>query len=568
MGYRILSALVIACAASFPAIAQPNLAAATLPNARSVLANETATVFATVLNSGTSNATNCRVELDAESAPFASVNWQRTDATNTATGTPNEPFAVPAGSSQTLVIALTPNQPTAGRHIGVRYICQETEAPMILGTNDVFLRASSPGAVVADVIMVLQTLSGDGVIRISENGRRGVAAGSLVNIGDSADIQVTGVFPVGDFFGQDGPQRGLASGIELCQTNGAGQCLEAPASAIILNALGNTPVTFNVYINDDVTGGIPFLPEFLRLAVVANQQGTATGSSPSGATSTAVHDAGPTPPDTFARGRWWGYHGAASEVLENSFYLVLAPSGEFVLGTSPQRYSATPAQFNDVYFGTVSLSRDGTDTVLSGMLESTIAGTPGEPVSVDGLRMTPNGILRGNPGMFSGDRTRGYFVAEPPDIALSFITRVNSVDRASYSIQSHLSGEHFAWAQLVPDSDQPGRFTSSGWSTQQDLSGTCQAELVLQHRSGTPAPQTYDVQLTLGNCGADATVNAAGVYSGWGIAHIWRGPVISGGGDTACLFHVFTQNAAGRRQNFTLSARAPFEFYDYCNTLF
>lgn len=57
MAYRILSALALALAASFPAMAQPDIAAAIAPNARSVEVNTPATFFATMVNSGDSGDT-------------------------------------------------------------------------------------------------------------------------------------------------------------------------------------------------------------------------------------------------------------------------------------------------------------------------------------------------------------------------------------------------------------------------------------------------------------------------------------------------------------------------------
>ena len=58
MAYRILSALALALAASFPAMAQPGIPAAIAPDARYVEVNSPATFFATMVNSGDSGDTN------------------------------------------------------------------------------------------------------------------------------------------------------------------------------------------------------------------------------------------------------------------------------------------------------------------------------------------------------------------------------------------------------------------------------------------------------------------------------------------------------------------------------
>jgi hypothetical protein len=87
--------------------ASQTLSAAILPAARSVQVGETATAFATIINSGTTTALECRIaNATAVAATFA---FQTTDpATNQPSGSPNALVNIPAGQRQTFLIALTP----------------------------------------------------------------------------------------------------------------------------------------------------------------------------------------------------------------------------------------------------------------------------------------------------------------------------------------------------------------------------------------------------------------------------------------------------------------------------
>ncbi|MEI9987405.1 MAG: hypothetical protein WDN69_32240 [Aliidongia sp.] len=71
------------------------LFASVLPGSRSVQLSNTATVFASMINSGTTDLSNCQVSLPASAPAGLTMNYQSTNpATNALTGTPNTPVTI------------------------------------------------------------------------------------------------------------------------------------------------------------------------------------------------------------------------------------------------------------------------------------------------------------------------------------------------------------------------------------------------------------------------------------------------------------------------------------------
>ena len=293
MRYALFSALMLALSAASSAVAQPNLAAAIAPNARSVEGGTPATFFATMINSGDTGATNCRVELDPENVGPATISYRRTDASNQPVGTSDTPFDLAAGGNQTLVLSVTPQTAFPAALYRFNYACDEASTGSVFGASDVYIRSFATGANASDLIMILQTLSNDGVVRFAENGRRGVAAGAAINNGgDAAYVYVQPVYP-GYTFSLNGPVKNHHRNLLICQTDAAGVCQSSPSSSLeFTNLAAGTVFTFNIYFDDSADGEVPFMPEFLRLTAQATEvrvsgQGT-TGMA--GATSVAVSE--------------------------------------------------------------------------------------------------------------------------------------------------------------------------------------------------------------------------------------------------------------------------------------
>jgi hypothetical protein len=251
-----------------PVFAQPALEAATLPDARSVTVGSPATYFASVVNSGDATATNCAIALDATDGSGATLAYQTTDVSNALTGAPNTPVDIPAGATQGFLVSITPGSAYEGE-VRLAYACDNGRALGRPRVNDVHLTAQASAA--ADLITVMSTPSGDGVLRIPAVGAGAAAAGAVINIGATASVTATP-----RLIGFD-----TSTGIDLsiCETNSAtGACLAARTDSLDLS-LDGTARTFTVFARADRAQGAPLYPQTLRLTVDFTDN-VAAGSKP------------------------------------------------------------------------------------------------------------------------------------------------------------------------------------------------------------------------------------------------------------------------------------------------
>ena len=136
------------------------LVAAVLPGSRSVAVGTSATAFVTIINAGSATAAGVGIALK----PFipARLTFQTTDpATNAVTGTANTPVDIPAGGSQSFVIALTPHAPIAPTDVEFSFSVTSAVAKLT-GINTLLFSASATP--VADIVALAATLSNDGVV--------------------------------------------------------------------------------------------------------------------------------------------------------------------------------------------------------------------------------------------------------------------------------------------------------------------------------------------------------------------------------------------------------------------
>lgn len=328
-----LSALASSFIAAPVAFADPDLNAAVLPGARSGQVGDTLTFFATISNSGDTTATNCIIRFDS-SAPgsfSAQLTYQATDAGNAVTGPANPTLDIPAGQSQGYAIAITPESVIdPGQDIALLYTCDNGSAPRRYGVNTLFVRAVDGAATTPDVIPILQTLSGDGIMRLPDAGdpRQQVLVAAATNIGDLGPVTVTPFFPR-----LKGPLDLL-----VCETTGTpdGSCLpEFPFAQTLTTTLpgpSDPPATFTMLAILQGDAGITFRPDLLRTGLVFTDPDT---GAVVGSTDAALLAQGPVTQgdDTFPFGI---YHfetaidGEAEQPpsLEQSFML-LSPDGIF-----------------------------------------------------------------------------------------------------------------------------------------------------------------------------------------------------------------------------------------------
>ncbi len=223
-----------------------NLLSAVLPASRSVSVGTTATAFATLINAGTTDATQCALHLPAAlaapAAPAGRVTeffYQSTDpTTNELLSEPNQPLNVPAGTARSFVFGITLGEAMPATQIALQFRCTNAaDAASIIGLNTFLLSASSEP--VPDLIALAATATNNGVMELGNN--RGVFAAASINVGSAAQISVSA----------DTGAANLPIGLNLCQTDPVTSvCFNPPEAApdpvLVDIAAGDSP-TFAVF---------------------------------------------------------------------------------------------------------------------------------------------------------------------------------------------------------------------------------------------------------------------------------------------------------------------------------
>lgn len=177
-----------------------------LPANRSVQVGSPASFFGTMLNTASVEAKDCAIFL---ASPIdAWFSYQATEAeTNAPIGVINTPVSIPAGSSQSFVLTLTPNSVIAPIDVKFTYSCAgQRDVAEIDGINTLLFSASNEP--VPDVIALASTVSGNGIAELVQ-GETGFFTLSSANLGISGTFdvipRVTGVKAVNTTICQTDP---------------------------------------------------------------------------------------------------------------------------------------------------------------------------------------------------------------------------------------------------------------------------------------------------------------------------------------------------------------------------
>jgi hypothetical protein len=296
----VFSAIFAASAGG--ALAAPVLNAATLPNSRAVAVNSPATIFASVINSGDATATNCRVALGFGADPALSVSYSPADGAGNINGPADTPVSINAAATQQFVVAVTASSAFTGS-VPLTYVCDNGQAISATGLNDLSLHATLAAG--PDVITIASTLSGDGIMNTNANGRAIISIAAL-NIGSgnpppdggpeapTANEATITVRPTYTNF-TDGAQHTLT----ICQSNASAVCQTAFASSVQAT-IGDSPVFFNVALQQLVDIGVPFFPGEYRLRI----EFTDSDGNLVGATSVAPRSGSPVVQEELPHGLW------------------------------------------------------------------------------------------------------------------------------------------------------------------------------------------------------------------------------------------------------------------------
>jgi hypothetical protein len=231
------------------------LVAAVLPSSRSVQVVNTATAFATIINTGPNTAFAVGIAL-ASGIP-ASFKYNRTDcATNAVIGADNAPVDIAAGGQACYVISITPTATFPPTEVQFSFAGTNT-APVavLIAINTLLMSASA--VPVPDIVALAATATNDGILHIPGAAGVGAFAVATSNVGISAVITASA----------NTGATALPLALAICQTDPVtGLCISVigPSVTVPINA-GATP-TFAIFAT--ASGTIVLDPAMNRIFVV------------------------------------------------------------------------------------------------------------------------------------------------------------------------------------------------------------------------------------------------------------------------------------------------------------
>ena len=229
--------VLITEAEEFVSVSAP--AAAVLPASRSVTVGNSATGFATLVNTGETPAASCTLTPITD-LPADFIYRRTNPTTNQAFGTNNPPLDIPAGGSVSVAFTLTPNAPISPTTVSFEYSCGNATgtATTITGVNTFNLAASNTP--VADVVALAGTTSNDGINNIPVSVTSGAFVVATINLGAEETITVAA----------DTGSVNLPLDLFVCPTDaGSGECLpgQPPALSYTVTSSTNQTGTFAVF---------------------------------------------------------------------------------------------------------------------------------------------------------------------------------------------------------------------------------------------------------------------------------------------------------------------------------
>ena len=254
---------------------QAELVSSVLPASGSMQVPGTATAFATIINSGEVDGTDCG--LSPRTSVPADFFYQTTDpSSNALTGTPNTPVVIPAGGLQTYLFAFTATDAFPPTEVELEFECGNSEpAATLPGVNTLLLSASTTP--VANVVALAATPTDPGIVNLPSPAGTGFFTVATVNVGAADTMSVQA----------DTGDANLPVTIAICETDPVTSICVNPAvpeaGPITLSIAENATPTFAIF----VTGNgdpVAFDPAANRVYVRFRDAGDAVR----GATSVAV----------------------------------------------------------------------------------------------------------------------------------------------------------------------------------------------------------------------------------------------------------------------------------------
>lgn len=236
-----------------PNAATATIVAASLPSSRSVQVGSVASVFATVINTSNTAATDCGIA--PQTSVPATFAYLTTDASSVPIGTPNTPVDIPACGAQDFIFRFLPTEPISPTEVELNYDCTNTDpAPSTEGLNTLLLSATA--APVPDIVALAATPSGDGIVSLAGSFGVNAFAVAIVNVGATGTLTAS----------VDTGTATLPVSLSICETEPAtGGCISPVQSSIVTTIDSNTTAAFAIFVGG--AGIIPLDPATNRIYV-------------------------------------------------------------------------------------------------------------------------------------------------------------------------------------------------------------------------------------------------------------------------------------------------------------
>lgn len=210
--------------------------ASILPSSRSVQTPNVATVFASMVNAGTTTLNACGiVAVTPLPGTFA---FQTTDPnTNAIQGSVNQRVSIPSQALQTFVLAITPNGPLYPNVVELGYECVGVpSAASITGVNTLQLTFSTTP--VADMVAVGLTASRDGYAHTNGAGGTGLFVIATSNVGTAENLTA-----------RARPSHASTPvTITVCETNpSTGVCKASPSASVSRSVAASENATWAAF---------------------------------------------------------------------------------------------------------------------------------------------------------------------------------------------------------------------------------------------------------------------------------------------------------------------------------
>jgi hypothetical protein len=251
-------------------VAEPELlVASVLPVSRSVATGSTATLFATMINTGSAALANCRIGLAAPAPPGLVLSYQTTNpSTNALTGTADTPVTIAGGNGvQNFEIGLASPTALSAPSLELQFACDgSTPAAFLAGLDTIDLNVSTVPT--PDIIAI--AVATGGILTVPQStGGTGAFAAATINAGAAGAMAVTA----------DTGGANLPLTVAICPTDAAtGACQSPPASSVQTSYQANATQTYSVFAT--ASAPIAFAPGSARVFLrFSDSAGTVRGAT-------------------------------------------------------------------------------------------------------------------------------------------------------------------------------------------------------------------------------------------------------------------------------------------------